>query len=100
MGKLFFILLCIVINICTVKAQNINDSIRVLFIGNSYTHFNKLPDDIQKIAATQKIKLSYQACIRGGYSFKKHLQKQEEIEIIKKGRWDFVILQEHSEAAG
>lgn len=85
MGKLFFILLCIVINICTVKAQNINDSIRVLFIGNSYTHFNKLPDDIQKIAATQKIKLSYQACIRGGYSFKKAFTETGRNRNNKKG---------------
>ena len=98
MGKPFFILLCLLAGIYTVRAQNINDSVRVLFIGNSYTHFNKLPDDIQKIAATQKIILLYQACVRGGYSFKKHLQKQEEIEIIKEGKWDFVILQEHSEA--
>lgn len=59
MGKPFFILLCLLAGIYTVRAQNINDSVRVLFIGNSYTHFNKLPDDIQKIAATQKIILYY-----------------------------------------
>lgn len=98
MRKYLLILLYLFISAGTIGAQNMNDSIRVLFIGNSYTHFNNLPEDIQKIAATQKIKLSYQACVRGGYSFKKHLQKKEEIEIIKKGEWDYVILQEHSEA--
>lgn len=77
MGKPFFILLCLLAGIYTVRAQNINDSVCVLFIGNSYTHFNKLPDDIQKIAATQKIILLYQACVRGGYSFKKHLQNKK-----------------------
>lgn len=98
MKKKILIFLYALICAFAVNARNGNDSIRVLFIGNSYTHFNDLPGDVQKIASTQKMKLSYQACVRGGYSFKKHLQQRDEIEIIKRGGWDFVILQEHSEA--
>lgn len=91
---LLYVLVCAF----AVEARDANDSIRVLFIGNSYTHFNDLPGDVQRIAATQKMKLAFQACFKGGYSFKKHLQQKDEIDIIKKGGWDFVILQEHSEA--
>ena len=38
---------------CTLMAQG--DSIRVLFIGNSYTHFNKMSNMVRLLAATQGV---------------------------------------------
>ena len=42
MGKPFFILLCLLAGIYTVRAQNINDSVRVLFIDNKQTDILKM----------------------------------------------------------
>ena len=58
MKKLFTALLFLCVCISPALAKNANDSIRVLFIGNSYTYFNNLPDDVQKIAESQRLKLS------------------------------------------
>lgn len=88
---LFFVCVC-------VTAQTKNDSVRVLFIGNSYTYYNNLPETVQKIAATQKIKLSYKANTPGGCTLKKHFLNKEEINDIKQGGWNFVVLQEQSVA--
>lgn len=34
------------------------DSLRVLWVGNSYTYYNDMPATVQRIAATQNVKLS------------------------------------------
>ena len=98
MKKLFTALLFLCVCISPALAKNANDSIRVLFIGNSYTYFNNLPNDVQKIAESQRLKLSYRASLKGGFSFERHLKDKETIAKIKEGNWDYVILQEQSEA--
>ena len=32
------------------------DSLRVLWVGNSYTYYNDMPSTVRQIAATQKVK--------------------------------------------
>ena len=39
-------------------AQPPQDSLRVLWVGNSYTYYNDMPSTVRQIAATQKVKLS------------------------------------------
>ncbi|MDE6542945.1 MAG: hypothetical protein K2K76_03160, partial [Muribaculaceae bacterium] len=40
-------------------AANDADSVRVLWIGNSYTFFNDLPAMVQNIAKTNGVKMAY-----------------------------------------
>ena len=40
------------------EPQPMQDSLRLLFIGNSYTYYNDLPAMVYEIAKTQKRKLS------------------------------------------
>ena len=79
-----------------------NDSINILYIGNSYTYYHDLPKMVQSIAANialdHRMKLSYKAFTPGGCTFKRHLQNKEEMEAIKAGSWDYVVLQEQSVA--
>lgn len=79
-----------------------NDSINILFIGNSYTYYNDMPRMIGEIASgigvDNRFKVGYTAVTPGGYTFSRHLQRDEEIQAIKKGGWNFVILQEQSVA--
>ena len=46
-------------------AQQQNDSIRILYIGNSYTYYHDLPKMVQSIAANvaldYRMKIAYQA---------------------------------------
>lgn len=94
-----FWLLCLAGNL---SARQRNDSIRILYIGNSYTYYHDLPRMVQSIAANialdHRMRISYKACTPGGCTFKKHLQRTEELEAIKEGTWDFVVLQEQSAA--
>ena len=39
-------------------ARTQQDSLRVLWVGNSFTYFNDLPAMVQQIASTQKMKIS------------------------------------------
>lgn len=93
-----FLFACCFVMCASAVAQTKNDSVRVLFIGNSYTYYNNLPETVQNIAASQKIKLSYKANTPGGCTLKKHFQNKKETADIKQGGWDFVILQEQSVA--
>lgn len=81
-------------------SQTNSDSIRVLFIGNSYTYFHDMYRSVQTIAANiaqeQQMKLAYKALTPGGCTFKKHCETPDEIAVIKNGNWDYVILQEQS----
>ncbi len=72
--------------------------LRVLFIGNSYTYFNNLPKLVESIAASQKDapRIVTEAVLRGGERLKGHWTTGKALEAVRKGGWDFVVLQEHS----
>jgi hypothetical protein len=69
-------------------------SIRILFIGNSYTFFNGgLDSQLKGLAPSAET-----ACIaEGAYNLEKHWTDGNAIRIIRDGKWDYVILQEQSQ---
>lgn len=77
-------------------ATNATDSVRVLWIGNSYTYFNDLPAMVKEIANTQGIPIANTEVLKGGERLKGHLANPRLTELLKKGGWDFVIVQENS----
>lgn len=74
------------------------DSLRVLWIGNSYTYYNDMPGTVQRIAATQRVKLSCTRFLKGGERLSGHLKNEALLEAIAAGGWDYVVLQEQSSA--
>lgn len=72
------------------------DSIRVLFIGNSYTYYNKMPSMFDSIARTQKKRVAVTAVTKGGEKLAGHLKNPKLLDKLKKGGWDFVVIQEQS----
>lgn len=72
------------------------DSLRMLWIGNSYTFFNDLPSVVRDIAATQGMKLSMTTVLKGGEHLSGHLRNQRLHELLKRGGWDYVVVQEFS----
>ena len=74
------------------------DSLRVLWVGNSYTYYNDMPAIVQQIAATQKVKVSCTHFLKGGERFSGHLTNQKLLKALAAGGWDYVVLQEQSSA--
>ena len=72
------------------------DSLRLLFIGNSYTYYNDLPTMVYEIAKTQKKKLSVKSITKGGERLRGHLKNDKVRKALTEEHWDFVILQEQS----
>ncbi len=68
----------------------------VLFIGNSYTEVNNLPQMTADIAASMGHELHYQSNTPGGCTFQQHCHNQS-MTLIQQGGWDCVVLQEQSQ---
>jgi hypothetical protein len=73
------------------------DSLSVLFVGNSYSSFNNLPNLISSIASTMGDVLIVDGSLIGGATLQNHSQNNNTTNLITKGNWDFVVLQEQSQ---
>ncbi len=73
------------------------DTKKVLFIGNSYTYANNLPQLIHNIALSHGDTLVFDSSALGGYTFNAHSIFQETLDKINSNNWDYVILQEQSQ---
>lgn len=93
MKKSFLLLSILLIsyNIC------VADTLRVLFIGNSYVTVNNLPDVISKIASSSGDSVYYEVSAPGGYTLEQHSTDPNTLSLIAQGNWDFVVLQEQSQ---
>ena len=69
----------------------------VLFIGNSYTYYNKLPEMISNIANEFGDSIFYDQSTPGGTSLYAHSQNQTTINKINQQNWDYVVLQDQSQ---
>lgn len=76
----------------------LSDSLRALFIGNSYTYYNNLIGQVQSIAASTGHHLSVKMVEHGGWKLYQHLTSDKTLDAIREGQWDFVILQDQSKA--
>ncbi|MEZ4805207.1 MAG: PKD domain-containing protein [Bacteroidia bacterium] len=73
-----------------------NDTMRVLFLGNSYTAVNNLPQIIQDLASSANKTLIFEENTPGGNTLEQHSTNPISIDRIKQGNWDFIVLQEQS----
>lgn len=71
---------------------------RVLFLGNSYTYVNNLPQMVSDMAASTGKTLTFDSNTPGGYYLGQHLTNPESLAKIKAGNWDNVVLQDQSMA--
>ena len=70
---------------------------RVLFLGNSYTSVNNLPQIVADVAASLGDTLIFDSNSPGGYTFQGHSTDATSLAKIALGNWDYVILQEQSQ---
>jgi hypothetical protein len=72
--------------------------LRVLFIGNSYTYFNNLPQmvaELSKSASKQK-PIDAEMFTVGGSTLKSLWESGKALDVLKRSKWDYVVLQEQS----
>lgn len=77
----------------TVQAQENVYPMNVLFIGNSYTHMNKMPELVGKMAESKGYIVNVEMNAKSSHTFKMHSERPELFEHIKKKSWDYVVLQ-------
>lgn len=70
---------------------------KVLFLGNSYTFVNDLPQLTADVAISAGDTLLFDSHTPGGYSLEGHSTNSMSIEKIMQGHLDFVILQDQSQ---
>lgn len=73
------------------------DSLSVLFVGNSYSSFNNLPNLISSIASIMGDVLIVDGSLIGGATLQNHSENNNTTNLIINGNWDFVVLQEQSQ---
>ncbi len=71
-----------------------------LFLGNSYTAANNLPQIIADLAVGSGDTLSWEANTPGGYTLQLHSTNATTLSLIEEGGWDYVVLQEQSQLPG
>ena len=71
-------------------------SLNVLFIGNSFTARNDVPGLIARLAEAHDLRLQHRLISAGGASLRMHWNKGEATATIRRGRYDYVVLQEQS----
>ncbi len=72
---------------------------KVLFIGNSYTYFWNLPQQVAALAEHQDISLQTRQSTSGGSNLGQHWKGEKNLsslDLIREGNYDAIILQDHS----
>lgn len=94
-----FVILIMLFVACSAYAQK--KKARVLFIGNSYTHYNNMPQIVADMAASAGDTLEYAMSAPGGAGWYNHIDPYltstiPTMRLLQAGGWDYVVLQEQS----
>src|SRR5262245_34632504 len=72
-------------------------SLHILFIGNSYTSVNDLPNVFAQLAKSGGHAVEIGVAAPGGWTLFAHARSAETLNKLKSSKWDVVVLQEQSE---
>lgn len=86
----------ILVVLATFSTKVSAQTIRVLFVGNSYVYTNNLPQTLSNLALSNNDTVIYDTSTPGGYTFELHSTNTTTLNKIATGNWDFVVLQEQS----
>ena len=89
-----FIFTILFLSISDIKGQ---DTLRVLFLGNSYTSYNNLPQLVKDLSTSAGKNLITDVNMPGGITISGHLNDPTSIAKVSQGNWDYVVVQEQSQ---
>ena len=73
---------------------------RILFIGNSHTYVNDMPEIVARLAKKDGIDCEVAMIAHGGWFLEQHAAEPETRFNILYGNYDYVVLQEHAHPFG
>jgi hypothetical protein len=74
--------------------------LRILFIGNSHTYFNDMPQMVARRFLEEGYDCEVTMLAHGGWFLEQHVQESDVRFNILYGHYDYVVLQEHSHPFG
>lgn len=85
---------------CAAKIQKVraesSDSTQILFIGNSFTYYNNMPEMLRQLASSLNLKMAPSRAIKGGQTLKGHLEDEFLPRILNDGGFDYAVIQDAS----
>ena len=75
----------------------LSQTVDVLFIGNSYTYANNMPQMVSEIASSFGDTLNFESSTPGGATFNFHSTNINTLNKISQKPWDYVVLQAQSQ---
>lgn len=78
-------------------AATAGQKVNALFIGNSYTAVNNLPQLTANLATSAGDTLLFQSNTPGGYTFQQHSNDATTLNLLSRGGYNYVVLQEQSQ---
>jgi hypothetical protein len=100
----FLVLISIPAQFCSAeetenKNRNPKKPVNVLFIGNSHIYVNDMPKVLSRMSLSAKSPITIKTFqyTPGGYTLQHHWQDGNSVKLIRRGGWDFIVLQEQSE---
>ena len=94
MNKILTLIIAALLCILPAFSQQTKD---VLFVGNSYTYGNNLPDLVKQIALSFGDTLIHDSSTPGGATFNVHSTNAQTLSKINQQQWDYVVLQAQSQ---
>ncbi len=96
--KTQFLSILLLITVLPSRAQVMSSqTLHVLFLGNSYTYVNNLPQLVADMALSTGDTLIYDTNLQGGYTLQNHTNDGTSMNKIRQGGFDYVVLQEQSQ---
>jgi hypothetical protein len=72
---------------------SVKEQTKVLFIGNSYTYRNEMPDIFEHISISMGKKVYVQSCTQGKATLLIQSQRSAVYSAIREQKWDYIIIQ-------
>jgi hypothetical protein len=96
-----FVLLVFVLagTACTCVRAQTPDTLRVLFVGNSFTYFYNLPQMVSAMGESQDVAIYTRQSTVGGSNLEQHWKGEKGTrthEILDSEKWDYVVMNNHS----
>ena len=76
-------------------------SVKILFLGNSYTFFNDMPDTVASLLSENGVEAEVTKVLKGGYTLQSYLEESDIYarrfaKAMHEKKFDYVVIQEQS----